>query len=133
MNITDNEKPILVLPAFDWICIGLKLIISGKPYKIIDFDAITNAGIVYCSLDRDFIDKFEDVAVSEPEDAILYAGLENEMDIKFGYFETDKTVEIISKGMNKVKFVVPFGIDELTITTKNADKIDMVNKYRVVI
>ena len=133
LNITDNEKPILVLPAFDWICIGLKLIISGKPYKIIDFDAITNAGIVYCSLDRDFVDKFEDVAVSEPEDAVLYAGLENEMDIKFGYFETDKTVEIVSKGMNKIKFIVPFGIDELTITTKNADKIDVVNKYRVVI
>ena len=46
---------------------------------------------------------------------------------------TDATVEIVSKGMNKVKFIVPYGVDKITITTKNAEKINVVNTYRVVI
>ena len=111
----------------------VKLIINNKPYKIINFDAITNSGIAYCSLDRDFIDKFDNIATSEPEDAILYAGLENEIETHYGYFDADATVEIVSKGMNKVKFIVPYGVDKITITTKNAEKINVVNTYRVVI
>ena len=133
LNITDTEKPILILPSYDWISVGTKLMICGKPYKIVNFDAITNCGICYCSLDRDFADKFADEAISEPESATLIAGLEQELDIKFGYFETDKTVEIIQKSMNKVKFIIPYGIDELTITTKDENKIDIVNIYKVVI
>lgn len=116
--------------------IGLKLIISGKPYKIIDFDIITNDKIAYLSLDRDFISKQEDV---EPVDEqystgdVFKAGVEHEMQIQWGYFKTDVSVEIVKKTATLVKFVVPFGIEQITITTKDTNKADVVQTYKVVI
>ena len=133
LNITDNDKPILILPKFNWISIGAKVIIANKPYKIIEFDAITNDGIAYCSLDRDFIDKYEDVALIEPETATLIAGIKQSLDIKFGYFTANCKVDIISKTLDKVEFIIPYGIEQIEIITKDENKIDVVSTYKVVI
>lgn len=132
LNITDNDKPILVLPQLDWIAVGIKIVINGKPYKIIDFDAITNDGIVYCSLDRDFISKHEDI-VEKQENNVLYAGIENTIKTNYGYFKTDCTVELLSKTYTDVKFKIPYGITTISITTKDAAKNDIVSIYKVVI
>lgn len=134
LNITDNDKPILILPQVDWMAVGTKIVISGKPYKIIDFDAITNSGIVYCSLDRDFVSKCENVEVqNELNAAVLTAGVESTIDTNFGYFQSDGEVEIVSKTYNKVKFIVPYGINTITITTKDELKNDITVEYKVVI
>ena len=132
LNITDNDKPILVLPQVDWMAIGVKIVINGKPYKIIDFDAITNSGIVYCSLDRDFVNKQEDV-ITEYDGAVLTAGIESEVNTNYGYFKADKNVDILSKTYTSVKFIIPYGIDNITITTKDELKNDIVTEYKVVI
>jgi hypothetical protein len=132
--ITDNDKPILVLPRLDWIAVGVKIVIGGKPYKIIDFDAITNNGIVYCSLDRDFIDKHEDVVVIEDDESdTLTAGIESVVNTYYGYFQSDVQVEILSKTYTQVKFIVPYGVNEINITTKDELKNDIVKNYKVVI
>ena len=133
LNITDNEKPILILPHLSWIKIGAKIIIKNKPYKIIEFDAITNNGLAYCSLDRDFIDKQEDVELDVISDDTLIAGIEQELDINFGYFSTDCKIDIIEKSDNKVKFIIPYGIEKIVITTKDINQIDMVSTYKVVV
>ena len=135
LNITDNDKPILILPQVKWMDVGTKIVINGKPYKIIDFDAITNSGIVYCSLDRDFISKQEDVIEEQIEQnaATLVAGIESSVETSFGYFKTSTDVDIISKTYTLVKFIVPHGIDEIEITTKDNYKNDIVTKYKVVI
>ena len=133
LNITDNDKPILILPQVEWMSVGAKIIIGGKPYKIIDFDAITNSGIVYCSLDRDFISKQEDVIVEKPTGNVLTAGIESQLNTAFGYFKSDVDVEIVSKTYTSVKFIVPYGIDKITITTKDELRNDIVNEYKVVI
>ena len=134
LNITDNDKPILILPQVEWMAVGAKIVISGKPYKIIDFDAITNSGIVYCSLDRDFVSKYDDVEqLIEPTAAVLTAGVESTIDTCFGYFQSDVDVEIVTKTYNSVKFIVPYGIDTITITTKDELKNDITVEYKVVI
>ena len=133
LNITNNDKPILILPKFNWIAIGAKIIIANKSYKIIEFDAITNDGIAYCSLDRDFIDKYEDVATVEPKVDTLIAGIKQSLDIKFGYFKTNCKVDIISKTLDKVEFIIPYGVNEIEIITKDNNKIDIVTIYKVVI
>lgn len=132
LNISDKEQPILILPSFEWVKIGAKIIIKNKPYKIIEFDAFTNEGIVYCSLSRDFIDKQADGAVPQLEN-VLIAGIEQELDIKFGYFNTDCKVDIVEKTYNKVKFIIPYGIEQIAITTKDDNKIDMIDIYKVVV
>lgn len=136
LNITDNDKPILIVPQYDWLEIGLKIIISGKPYKIIDFDIITNDKIAYISLDRDFISKQEDVEPIDEEYStgdVLKAGVEHELPIQWGYFKTDVSVEITKKTATLVKFIIPFGVEQITITTKDANKADVVSIYKVVI
>lgn len=134
LNITDNDKPILILPQVDWMAVGTRIVISGKPYKIIDFDAITNSGIVYCSLDRDFVSKYENVEIqNESTAAVLTAGVESTIDTNFGYFQSSVEVEIVSKTYDKVKFIVPYGINTITITTKDELKNDITVEYKVVI
>lgn len=136
LNITDNDKPILILPQFDWLEVGLKIIIKGKPYKIIDFDIITNDCIAYVSLDRDFNSKQEDIIPTDNEfltGDVLTAGVELELPIQYGYFKTNPSVEIISKTANSVKFIIPYGINSLDIWTKNSEKQDIINSYKVII
>ena len=132
INITDNEKPILILAQLPWIKVGAKLVITGKPYKIIDFDAITNDGIVYCSLDRDFIDNNEDIKEYIDTNALV-AGREIVLNTNYGYFKSSCDVDIISKSYTEVKFVIPYGINNITITTKDANKNNIEKEYRVVI
>jgi hypothetical protein len=134
LNITDNDKPILILPQVDWMAVGVKLVISGKPYKIIDFDAITNSGIVYCSLDRDFVSKYDDIEEPiKPTGAVLTAGVESTLNTCFGYFQSDVDVDIVAKTYNSVKFIIPYGVETITITTKDELKNDIVAEYKVVI
>lgn len=136
LNITDNEKPILILPHFSWLEIGLKIIIKGKPYKIIDFDIITNDSIAYISLDRDFNSKQEDIINIDTDFSsgdILIAGVELELPINFGYFNTQPPVKIISKSATSVKFIIPHGINNIDIWTKDNTNQDIVHSYKVVI
>ena len=130
--ITDNEKPILVVPTFDWVQTGAKIVINGKPFKIIDFDMITNNGICYCSLDVDFISKQQDVYVQE-EDNTLKAGIEQTLPINYGFVLFEPSVEVIRKSSKEIVFIVHYGVNELTVTTKNMDKIDIKQSYKVVL
>ena len=113
LNIADNDKPILILPDCDWVKNGTQVVIQNKPYKIIAVDNITNNRIAYCSLDRDFLNRFDDAA-SELENALI-AGLEQELSIENGVFETNYKVEIVSKTIDRVKFIIPYGLNELTV------------------
>lgn len=131
--ITDNEKPILVIPTFDWVQTGSKIVINGKPFKIIDFDMITNNGICYCSLDVDFISKQEDIVEQKEEENTLKAGIEQTLPINYGFVSFEPTVKVIRKSSKEVTFTVPYGVTELVITTKNMDKIDIKQSYKVVL
>ena len=117
----------------NWVTIGKKLIISGKPYKIAETDTITNAGIAYCSLDRDFVDKQPDVAPNEPGDNVLIAGIKQKVQTNFAHFIADKKIDIVSKTLNEVEFVVPYGYEELTIITKTSGNEELVTVYKVVV
>ena len=123
LNITDNDKPVLVLPADNWVKIGAKIVVKNRPYKIIDIDDTTNDGIAYCSLSRDFMDKpVEQIEFTDqcPE---LIAGIEQE--IKYSdKLEINPTVEIVSKTANRAIIVIPYGVNEVTING---------TKYRVVV
>lgn len=131
LNITDNDKPILILPCFDWIEVGLKIVIQNKPYKIIDYDAITNNGICYCSLDRDFISKQDDVE-QDIEEGVIIAGNSFTVTTNNGYFSASSEVIIEDRTLTSVTFVVEYGVDEITITTKNTDNELITTTYKVV-
>ena len=117
INIADNDKPVLILPQQADIKIGTKILIGRKPYKVNDIDAITNEGIMYISLDRDFVDKSADIVIEEinPETAIaeniLVSGTQVTLSTYNGVFKTSRQIEVVEHTADYVTFEVPFGID----------------------
>ena len=132
INISDKEHPILVLPQQDWIEIGVRLEVGGKPWKIIDFDMITNPGIAYISLERDFFKKGRDI-VDRNDDTCLKAGVEYTFSTVDGYFNSSSPLNIKLRRADKVIFEAPYGVENIDIETKNSNgEIDKQN-YKVVL
>lgn len=135
--IISGEKPILVLPYKPWAVVGLKIFFGGKFWRVVDTDLITNKGIAYLSLERDF-DEIKSAPEEQPnEDMELNIGeipvnTEIEVSTNNAYFESTPNVQIISRQVDKVKFIVPFGVDILTIKTKNENNEVCEKTYKVV-
>lgn len=117
INIVDKERPILIIPQQDWIQIGVKVSIGGKPWKIIDYDSITNDCIAYISLERDFYSKSDDI-IQEYADNILNAGIEYTFDTTDGYFNSSSPLIIKNRVSGAITFEIPHGIDTVEIETK---------------
>lgn len=134
LNITDKEKPILIMPSQPWIEVGVKIEVGGKPWKIIDFDAITNMGITYMSLERDFFTDSNDRDSSEIIDTEmqLMAGTEYSFDTQDGYFNSSSPLIIKSKTADKVIFEVPYGLKTVTVSIKQNNTI-CEKQYKVII
>ena len=115
INITDKEKPILIIPRQEWVKYGTKLIIGDKPWKIIDYDAITNPGIVYISLERSFISKGSDI-IRYAETHELVAGETYTFQTVQGFFNSSSPLIIKSRKANEVICEVPHGLTEVEIS-----------------
>lgn len=131
LNVTDKEKPILILPRQEWIKVGAKVLIGDKPWKVIDYDAITNSGIVYISLERDFISKNNDVVEYKSCDE-LTAGIEYTFETSEGYFNSSSPLNIKTKLAEKVIFEIPYGLSEVEISVRRGEQI-ISKVYKVVI
>ncbi len=126
--ISDTDKPVLILPHSDWICKDKKIVIGKKPYRIVSYDDMTNAGIVYASLDRDFISDEGDPAVDVNR---VRAGDEVTVAICNGYFDTDFEVEIIDLSLDSVTFRMPFGIDKIKVFSRDEEGNSVVKEVEV--
>lgn len=122
LNVSDKEKPIVIFPYQDWVQYGVKVIIGNKPWKIIDYDAITNPGIVYASLERDFISKSSDVKQYKRENELV-AGQQYSFDTHDGYFNSSSPLIIKTILEDKVVFEVPYGLEEVEISVANEQEI----------
>jgi len=131
LNVSDKEKPILILPRQEWIKNGVKVIIGEKPWKVIDYDAITNPGIVYASLERDFFSKSSDVIEYHNCDE-LKAGINYTFGTLQGFFNSSSPLNIKSRKENEVVFEIPYGLKEIEISVKNDAGI-ISKTYKVVV
>lgn len=131
LNVSDKEKPILIMPSADWIKIGAKVEVGGKPWKVIDYDSITNPGVTYMSLERDFFKKGSDM-VENTDVNILHAGIENTITTQDGYFNSSSPLIIKSRTASSVVFEIPYGIENVSITTMEND-IEKTINYKVVV
>lgn len=132
ISLSDKERPMLVVPTFNWSRVGQTVIVGGKPWRITEVDYTTNAGISYCSLELGWISKSED-AVEEAMCAYnqLEAGRELVFDTEDGYFATSTGIDIIDIQENKVVIKILFGTEEVTISTKQENNI-VTKTYKVV-
>lgn len=145
------ETPLLVLPTNSSIEIQSEFIIEGKPFKVVEYDHITNKGITYYYLERgikkqvvatddEFIEEIETVneagIVEQDSESIeeltLKAMVEYEFSTQGAVFAATPAVEVLSRGLSRIKFRVPFGIDTVAITTKVAGE-NVQKLYKVVL
>ena len=141
------EAPLVIIPTLDQDLIGERISIGGKPWKIRDYDEITNPGITYLYLERgsyrlgdedfeteDF--EIEDLDIEEGDegdevhDQLEYL-VEHTLKSKNGYFVSIPSVDVISQDFESVTFMIPFYGKNVRITTKD-EKGEKVTIYKVV-
>lgn len=135
ISLSDKEKPMLVVPTFNWSKVGQTIVIGGKPWRITEVDYTTNAGISYCSLELGWISKSDDAdeaAMCEHGDNCLMAGREISLATEDGYFAASNGVDIIDIQQTKVIIKIPFGIESVVISTKQQGEI-VKEEFKVVI
>ena len=149
-----DEMPLLILPTNDTITVNSEFIIEGKPFRVVEYDHITNKGITYYYLERGIIrtepevvevkkrsfDQStvivqEDQSVVQVQDSpqlTLKAMVEYSFTTEDALFSSTPAVEIIKRTRSEIKFKVPFGINKVTISTRVSGLI-VQNIYEVVI
>lgn len=137
-----DERPIIVVPKNSAFVTGISFMIENKPWIVNDYDNITNKGITYLYLEK-YIVKNQTVLPIQPlmalgaaealdETPTLIALVENTLETYGAFFAAVPKVEILERKKNSVKFSVPFGIDEVLISTKNDSGQIIETYYKVV-
>lgn len=135
--LNPEEKPLLILPTNNILTISSEFLIEKKPWRVVEYDYITNKGITYYYLERGIIRNVQEEESAEPmlmplnssvELPALEALTEYTFETTDGVFSSTPAVEIIKKTSSTVTFTIPFGIEEVTIFTSELDNV----LYRVV-
>lgn len=156
--LASDEGAILILPSNDRLKIDLNLWIGNKPWKIKDYDDITNSGIMYISLERGIKKNLNENLVEEDDLAMVYIlnpdkivdqqptsdfdetdliwslrpMTEYTFSTNFAYFVSNPKVDITNRNINSVSFKIPYGIQEILISTKNSENEIIESLYKVV-
>lgn len=153
---SSGQKPVLVLPEH---VLGFedKIVIKGRPWLVQEYDAISTPGLVYYSLTPTTVSKHvaeenkdkevyiehknEDIKIEILEEPIstfrgntisTAANLDLTIATEGAYFKSsNNNITIKKRSMNEVIFSIPFGIKEVTITTKKRGD-EVTTTYRVV-
>jgi hypothetical protein len=145
-----DEMPILILPTNNDITINTHFEIEGKYWNVVEYDNISNKGITYYYIERYFkevkpnetIEEETIPEIIENEELIAQEVTEDEFALRQmveyvfstedAYFAATPAVEIISRQAVQIKFKIPFGIEEIVISTKiNGTIVDKI--YKVVL
>jgi hypothetical protein len=131
--ISPDETPLLILPTNTSIKVNSEFTIEDKPFKVMEFDSITNKGISYYYLERNYNvnapeaisttpqpEVVDDLEIVETlvEDMALRAMVNYTFKTEDAYFATTPAVEIISRKRTEVTFRIPFGISQVSIAIK---------------
>lgn len=144
-----DEKPLLILPSNNnTLTINDEFSIEGKPFKVFEFDSISNKGLVYYYLERGFtrneteeeVQSFslsfispEEEFTQEPEPMLfarsaapeesneeaLKPMVEYNFSTEGAYFSATPKVEVLRRTKTSIKFKIPFGINQVSIATRS--------------
>ena len=137
-NVAD-EQSLIILPFNETIQTNSEFIINNKPWKVVQYDDITNKGITYYYVDRNFIrnapedeEEAEEIIYidetapqtqeedtsTEEEVLTLRPATEYIFTTEGAFFASNPRANVISRTPTSVKFSVPFGISMISITTR---------------
>jgi hypothetical protein len=143
----EQYKPVLITKNNKDLVVGVRFLLGTEAFEILALDRISNAGIMYVSVNAVPFNATTDNLVSgiaitpdEPEENstslvtnVLKEGDEVSIQTFNGYIVFNPLVKIKSRTLTSVIFIVPFGISELVVDTKNSSDQIITTTYQVVV
>lgn len=141
--LLNNTKPVIIFPKKAHAAkIGEEFIIGGRPWKIVEYDDITNPHICYCSVELTTIktNTFDAIIpttvaanynLHDGDLETLKCGIKHTFKIEDGCFASKPAVTIIRKNPNSVEFKIPYWVKNIEITTKE-NWVEKIKNYKVV-
>ena len=151
-TVASAEDPYIIVPDSDELKIDIDFVIDNKPWKVKDYDKITNKGIAYLYIEQYFVpnNTEEDEGEQEPEIEVLnnfenpfqqeefeeIKSLSPMVEYNFttadAYFVSSPKVEILQRNKTNVKIKIPYGISGVTLSTK-LDSGQVIEKFYKVV
>lgn len=135
-GVTSTAEAYMILPSSIAATLSLgvntPIMIENKGWKTTVEDSITNKGISYFALQEYFMANTDKTSENEVlplvppvEDLTseILAGITQIFETETGYFKVDKTIQILERTATSVKFIIPFGINEINIEVKKNGEI----------
>lgn len=134
-----QAKPVLIACGDPW-AIKDKIIIKNRPWLIIEKDNYSTDGVTYYSLEATTMDKT--VANTTLLTSAMTSSSEEINNVKAmdiitlattnGFVKCDSSAVKFERTKNSIKFKVPFGLNEFTVTVL-IDAAEVSTKYKVVL
>lgn len=136
--LLSNTKPIIIFPKKAHAAkIGDEFVIGGRPWKIVEYDDITNPHICYCSVELSTIktNTYDTIvstySLKDNELETLKCGVKHTFKIEDGFFASKPSVTILRKNPNSVEFKIPYWVKNIEIITKE-NWVEQSKHYKVV-
>lgn len=135
--VVGDEYPLVIVPNNNLFVISTPITIGSKPWKILEYDNITNAGITYLYLERNYTTTTIAPTPIIPNSRApiintLYPMTDYTFETFNAYFASTPKVEVLSRKSTEVIFQVPFGVTTVTIGVKNESDEIVETVYTVV-
>lgn len=130
---SSDERPLIITARNGNLVTGKTFVIEGKPWKIADYDNISNKGISYLYLEPFTTEVIPPIEIPEEdiEEDGLIALQEYVFETYGAYFAAVPKVEVIERKMTSVKFLIPLGINNVLISTKDESGAIIEKEYEV--
>lgn len=130
--IISQENPLVIVPSHSRFTVGTRITINTKPFKIVEYDAITNLGITYLFLERDYITQSTTpTAIPDPVNT-LRPMVEYTFNTLDAYFAATPKVNVLERKSTSVKFTIPYNISSVAVSIKTVTGI-VTTTYAVVL
>jgi len=139
---SSQQTPIIIAALDITLTTNDRIMFTGEAWRIVNIDKHTNPGIMYLSIEEDEVNESDDISNSiaidpvSADDSLLVGEVRTGQTIELatfnGYFTTNYKVEIIERQRTLVKFIIPYGVDILTINTKDSGDNTIITNYQVV-
>ena len=141
----ENYKPVVVTKNNTSLTVGKRFLLGTEAFEILALDRLSNSGIMYISVEAVPYNATLDnlttgTAVTAPTPTqnetgatTLRQGETKTISTNFGYIIFDPVVQITSRTLTSVTFVVPYSIETLRAVTKDAGGSLVTTNYQVVI
>lgn len=128
----DLDKPVVIAANNVALKVNDRVMVNSEAFLVKNIDRMSNAGIMYLSIEPAPHNPLLETqngestiipAAPQPapvDNTKLQAGIKLSLNIVGGYVKFVPAVDIISRTINKVEYIIPYGVEQLTIVTKNS-------------